>query len=212
MTEDMGCVLVALAFFVAIPLIYIWARVRQERSAAANREQRADRIHRLIRTFGRSRSTSALHELDSALRSERIGFVPTLEALFAEASPTLAALVRDPATFGTVEWYFECFAFPAGRMEKVLLWLTSLMNASNEASAVALQRLVNRAMRQAGPAEAEWLYDRVREGLRSRPQDLDLRSLVLHVGRLSYSLQRLDRRLTVYDEQAIANDIAVCIK
>lgn len=58
------------------------------------------------------------------------------------------------------------------------------------------------------PNEARWLYDQSLAAVRTHRGDPALKAAALAVGRISYSAGRPNRQPTVYDEQAIANDIA----
>ena len=62
-----------------------------------------------------------------------------------------------------------------------------------------------RANNQSGlPATAEGIYNDILGLLKSQA---DLKPFALEMGRLSYGSRRQDKNLTVYDEQAILNDI-----
>ena len=53
------------------------------------------------------------------------------------------------------------------------------------------------------------IYDAALEVLSQHPDQISLKQYALEVGRWHHSIQRLDRKVTIYDEQAINNDIAV---
>jgi hypothetical protein len=130
------------------------------------------------------------------------------ERWFERAAPALTLLLADPKDASVVEWYFTCFSFKPGTQQPVLLWLNEIMLKHDVAPEV-LEKIVDRILLTSEPHEAEWIYRRALELLRQRSDDSAFRAFVLHVGRLSYSAGRPDKRPTVYDEQAIANDIAM---
>ena len=53
------------------------------------------------------------------------------------------------------------------------------------------------------------VYDAALEILSEHPEQLPLRQYALEIGRWHYTIQRPNRKITIYDEQAIQNDIAV---
>jgi hypothetical protein len=59
------------------------------------------------------------------------------------------------------------------------------------------------------PIQQRWLYDRVLDLVQQSPSSVDLSVLALEVGRWYLGKSRPDGRVTVYDESAIQNDIAV---
>lgn len=57
--------------------------------------------------------------------------------------------------------------------------------------------------------QQRWLYDRVLDLVQQSPNSVDLSVLALELGRWHLGKSRADGRVTVYDESAIQNDIAV---
>jgi len=57
--------------------------------------------------------------------------------------------------------------------------------------------------------QRQWLYDRVLDIVQQSPTAVDLSVLALEIGRWHLGRSRADGRVTVYDESAIQNDIAV---
>jgi hypothetical protein len=57
--------------------------------------------------------------------------------------------------------------------------------------------------------QQHWLYDRVLDLVQQSPRSVDLSVLALEVGRWYLGKSRPDGRVSVYDESAIQNDIAV---
>ena len=58
-------------------------------------------------------------------------------------------------------------------------------------------------------ASSKEMYDAALEILSEHPEQLPLRQYALEVGRWHFTIQRPSRKITIYDEQAIQNDIAV---
>lgn len=58
-------------------------------------------------------------------------------------------------------------------------------------------------------ASSKDVYEAALEILSKHPDQIPLKQYALEVGRWHYGIQRPNRKVTVYDEQAIQNDIAV---
>jgi hypothetical protein len=58
-------------------------------------------------------------------------------------------------------------------------------------------------------ASSKEMYEASLEILSEHPEQLPLRQYALEVGRWHFGIQRPGRKVTIYDEQAIQNDIAV---
>lgn len=208
--SEIGCVLLVAVVIAAVIALYVAARLAGERADVKRRQALGEEIHRAFREA--CRDGTPQHDIAAiiaSLQKTRVGYVAPLERWFEITSPALARLVRAPSTAPVVEWYFECFEFPPGKARELLLWLESLIRSRTGIPFDLLLRIVERALRRSGPAETEWLYKRALAELRQNTADREFKSLVLALGRLSYGSKRYDRRLTVYDEQAIANDISV---
>lgn len=106
--------------------------------------------------------------------------------------------------------YFTCFSFTEGHQQDLLRWLQELLIA-NDIDLERLARVAERALSAGGAQEAEWFYRRTLEALSERKDNPKFRTFALQMGRLSYAFSRPGRKPTVYDEQAIANDIAVSL-
>ena len=208
--HDAGCVLIGLLVVLSPVILYIVLRLRSETAANAQKGARVERIHALLKTVAANRDDQSLREVTELLRLSRIGYVPELEHWFTPIAPTLRSLMFDRATSTVVEWYFECFSFPAGRQAGVLSWLGDFLPDTRIAPDV-LQPIAERVLRAGGTKEAEWFYRRSLEALRDR-NDPAFKAFVLNFGRLSYAFARIGQRPTVYDEQAIANDIAMNVR
>lgn len=59
------------------------------------------------------------------------------------------------------------------------------------------------------PEQSLRFYNLALKTLAENPGDTRAKTFALEVGRWHYSLQRSDRKLTIYDEQALQNDILV---
>lgn len=206
--SEFGCVLLVVVIFGAFLALYVWARLRGERADINRRLQHGEEIHRVFRHVTTGRREQALERVSALIPGARVGYVDSLEQWFTSVSPVLTLLLRDPATSTLVEWYFECFEFPPGKARELLIWLESHLRERTGLPLELLLRVLERALRASGPAEMEWLYGRALNQLRNNSTDRELRTIVLQLGRLSYGRKRPDRRLTIYDEQAIANDIS----
>ena len=64
-------------------------------------------------------------------------------------------------------------------------------------------------LKQVSPSfDSQFIYDLTLDLLLTHSGDIRIKVFALNVGRFHYSLQRPDRSLTIYDEQAIQNDIS----
>lgn len=137
--------------------------------------------------------------------------LPLHSGWFDKAAPTLTRLVGEASDVPFVEAYFQTFTFSAGQQQQVLEFLRQfLMRTSVDSQrAESFKRVADNVLISSSPAEARWLYDRTLELVRSQQGAAPTKDLALFVGRHAYSAARPARRPTVYDEQAIANDIAV---
>jgi hypothetical protein len=73
---------------------------------------------------------------------------------------------------------------------------------------MAFDRVADRILPDSGTAEAMWLYQRLLEAVTLSAGDPKIKSLTLRIGRIAHAKGRPNGVPTVYDEQAIANDIA----
>jgi hypothetical protein len=142
-----------------------------------------------------------------------IGFFPELVAetgWFYQSRPALSALWHLPLD-SIIYKYFDAFTFPAGRQEVVLSWLAEMLRISSTDPGALdkFQRIGERFLSSGSAAEAQWLYARTLDAVGQNSGSPHIRAVALHFGRLSYAFDRPGRKPTVYDEQAIANDIAV---
>jgi hypothetical protein len=92
-------------------------------------------------------------------------------------------------------------------LPKVLEWLSGVIHDNDPGQLATVMAVVNQ--HYFSPAQMAWLYQRSLESVQASNGDPAIKALALHIGRISYASSRPDRRPTIYDEQAIANDIAV---
>lgn len=218
--SDLGCAALVLVVFVLLGVAYVRSRLHDEaKNQAKNHEGKRERGERVIQILKILRNPAAgerpraLRALIASFEGGPVGYHPSLggsERWFEEHAPVLTSLLDDSEGVRVAEQFFEFFLFPAGTQGQVLTWLSSLLRGEHAVvSAGLLQRIADRVLTNGGPAEADWFYRRTLEALRYRSSDPAFKAFALHVGRLSYAFSRPGRRPTVYDEQAIANDIAM---
>jgi hypothetical protein len=92
-------------------------------------------------------------------------------------------------------------------LPKVLDWLAGMIHNNDPGQLATVTAVVSRNYFTS--AQTTWLYQRSLESVQASKGDPAIKTLALQIGRLSYASSRPDRRPTIYDEQAIANDIAV---
>ena len=221
-----GCIMLIIVLGVVIaPIVAIVSSSRQQRKAAEERrhlydtQQRArgGAITRIVEQIASDPGSVAVQQYVRRLVEESpVGFHSALVAdggWFDHASPHLTTLLRDETLAHVVEYYFQLFQFPAGTQTKVLSFLHQALRSSedNEQSVARFQRLAEPVLALSSVPESQWLYARALELVRERRGNPSSKALALFVGRRSYSAGRPDRSPTVYDEQAIANDIATRI-
>lgn len=179
------------------------------------RRVRGESITRLLellpgKTIGRDH---ILNQLSAELQDSPVRYMPEPSqngGWFARASEGLTLLRHDPKDAMVVDWYFTCFSFPMGKQMQVLEWLHRRLAEESEQPRMAiLRRIAERILSQGGARESEWLYQRVLDVLRNNRDDAELKTLALYAGRTSYARKR-GGPVTIYDEQAIANDLAAC--
>jgi len=207
--EDVGWSVVGVAILIAV----VVASIISGRRRAAERTARVDRINELIEALAEKPTDSpARQEVTELLQGGPVGIDPRLTEVggwFERVSPALSRLVFVPQLSGVVDRYFECFQFLPGKRAAVLAWFDNVLHQScASASEVAiLTGIASRLLAVTSAAEAKWLYDRVLDALQQKSSAAPLKTLALTVGRLAYAAGRPDRKPTIYDEQAIANDI-----
>jgi hypothetical protein len=215
--EDLGCVLVVvlmIAATIGIALAIASSNARGRAATEAAARERGEKIHKLLEYLpGTARRKEALSAVHTLLSGRALGYRPELtgkEQWFSRVAPILRGLVNDPDGASIPEWYFTCFSFTEGHQQELLAWLTDLLTAS-DIDLERLARVAERALASGGAREAEWFYRRTLEALPERKDNPKFRTFALQMGRLSYPFSRPGRKPTVYDEQAIANDIAVSL-
>jgi hypothetical protein len=231
--EEVGFVTGCLFIIVAPAVLFVVYRVRSDAAEAAKRRavahsaavalenerrSRGAKITELLRRFPRSADPDqSVGELRKYLQSP-IGFLPELtqaKGWFEQVAPILRALFlkANSRTADVVVMYFQAFTFPASQQTPVLVWLDGALDIITVPDQEHLfRRIVNSVLSESDPAGSDWLYRRTLERVRNTNGAPGFKALALHVGRLRYGAGRPDRQPTLYDEQAIANDIAACIQ
>jgi hypothetical protein len=192
-----------------------WTAASNQKAAAAALAERSRglRVTELLERLEREPNSDRIAaEVLRCLESPPVGFFPELVATngwFARSHPALARLWQSRFCEVIVQ-YFRWFTFPAGQQGIVLSWLSDMLD-TYEADPVALRlfrRVGASVLAAGGPAEAQWLYARTLDVVQ-RTAGTEIKIVALTFGRTSYALHRPAQQSTVYDEQAIANDINV---
>src|SRR6185503_18136353 len=155
-------------------------------------------------------------ELHALLQAAPIGFLPELMQSngFDQSASTLRIMfLAGGQQAEIVGLYFTCFSFPSTHQTAVLRWLQQLAEDISDPTREHLYKyLLDRVLSESSPDEADWLYRCALEKVRTSSGDPVDKVIALHVGRLRYAAARSDRNPTIYDEQAIANDIAMSVR
>jgi len=181
--------------------------------AARSKQERGENITALFEQYGTKAWPAVAEKVASLLKMEPVGYFAGLAGpggCFRRAESALTNCLQSPTDFTFVEWYFHCFSFPAGTQGDVLQWCARMLESSLDDPS-RLQhclRVANLIIAAGGSAEVQWLYHEALEHVRRTNGSPAAKSAALHLGRRSYSFLRPGRVPTVYDEQAIANDIA----
>ena len=197
-------VLVGIGAFAVLALI----RARRETSA------QIQELCSLISNLERDPSDSSL-----ASRAAELVALPSLKVSL--LSPIVAQLWKDSLSFA-----LSRLELTSGRTVAygVLVPLSALSGADvSQFVGAVTQKLVenpgNRATHETvmnclrampiGANQRQWFYESVLKMVQSRPGDSDLAVLALDAGRWHLGRSRPDGNVTLYDEQAIQNDITV---
>lgn len=208
-----GCALVVLLIALAIA----WAIANARNAKIAHQTEQRDRGNRvadlMARLAAEPTSERISGEVLRILQKSPIEYFPELTAetgWFYRARPALSALWRLPSD-RLVDSYFQTFTFPAGQQQAVLSWLAEMLQAAgtDPGALEKFQKLADQVLVAGSADEARWLYARTLEAVGQNGANTHIKALALHFGRLSYAFDRPGRVPTLYDEQAIANDIAV---
>jgi len=215
--EGFACVLVLI--FLVLPLtVVFWAVIHSAKREQQRTRETGERITMLLEKLGAlSGSVRIRQELYDVLRrpvtrsSDRI---PVENGWFERATPALRRLWDDPAEAALLNDYFRVFNFPPGMQSPVLQYLfAKLSDATRDSRQQELFKYVaSQLLSSASPAEARWLYDRTLEQVQAQHGASAAKDLALFVGRCAYAAARHGRQPTLYDEQAIANDIAARVE
>lgn len=224
-----GCIgFVVFAIFggiIVTPIVAFIIGSRQRRRAAAEQQRLFDEqrhfrgleITKLYEQLGADpQSPLVARNLRRLLDAAPTGYhheLTTDGGWFDRVAPYLTTLLQTNMGAAVAERYFHLFTFPAGYQQKPLTLLDRLLKngKDDEQSVASFQRLAGPLLALSSPREVQWLYARALENVRERKGAPSSKALALFIGRHSYSATRPDRAPTLYDEQAIANDIAARI-
>jgi hypothetical protein len=220
--EDGCIVLLVVGGLIIAPIIAFALSFAQQRKAAAERQRvlgeqqhaRGLEITKLYEQLGGGTQTPAVgRHIQRLLDAAPAGYHRELTldgGWFDRVMPSLMTLLRTDLGAPLVERYFQLFTFPSSYQAKPLEFLHQVLKnvGDDEESVARFQRLSGPVLTLSSPPEAQWLYARALELVRERKGLSTSKALALYIGRHSYSAGRPDRTPTVYDEQAIANDIA----
>lgn len=186
---------------------------RAQAAEAAVRRARGERISTLLCALKLDVPSPEARDLYKLLQEPPVGYLPELTAnggWFERVTPILRQLARSESGAKAVTAYFRCFVFPRGQQAAVLEFLAQLLDESGT-DPKRLGCFIDAATAVLGassPDEARLLYDQVLATVRLHRGNPASKAAALAIGRLAYSASRPNRQPTVYDEQAIANDIA----
>lgn len=222
--ENDGCLAVLLVGgLVVAPIVaFILGSRRQSRADSARRRHKAEQQHalgveltELFEQLG-SDTTGPLvsRNMLTLLEAAPAGYHHDLVAdggWFDRVARHLFTLLRTELGAPVAERYFHLFTFPSGYQAKALEFLHEVLKhmTESEEDVRRFQRIAGPVLLLSSSLEAQWLYARTLDLVRATKGDTSAKALALYVGRYSYASARPDRTLTLYDEQAIANDIAV---
>jgi hypothetical protein len=210
MTEELRMSLAVLGIIsVAVILPFTVLKLR-----APTPSDLAERVVPLLNALAASPNdrqiTRKLHQL---LNGPPLEYRPDLDAQggwFDRSVEALNIIIFHDQAAVFVQWFFHRFQFPAGRQQKPLTWLHGVLTMVATVGtlppgfAPAAERLIATSSSQ----EAHWLYERVLDLVQQSAGNPNFKALAVRIGRGAYSAGRAGRTPTVYDEQAIANDVA----
>jgi hypothetical protein len=218
-----GCVdtVIILAIIAGVPVTIIALFVHGARSTAraqaaelATRRDRGERITNLLVDLEVDESNAEVQgELYKLLHEPPVGYVQELTASggwFERVSPVLRRLTNTDAGTKVVGAYFRSFVFPSGQQAAALAFLADFLNdsAADAKRLAFFEKAASGVVETSSQPEARWLYDQALAHVRMHRGAPSTKAVALTIGRLSYSAGRPNRQPTVYDEQAISNDIA----
>jgi hypothetical protein len=219
---NIGCIEIAiLSIVVGVPVtivaLFLYgarSTVRAQAKEVSERRSRGERITHLLTSLdGNALIADDQRQLYKLMHEQPVGELPELTAdggWFERAAPVLLKLANAKSGPKVVAAYFRTFVFPSGQQAKVLEFLARLLSESGTdlARLSLFTGAATAVLVVSNPDEARWLYDRTLAAVRLHRGDPAIKTVALAIGRLSYSAGRPKRQPTVYDEQAIANDIA----
>lgn len=126
-------------------------------------------------------------------------------------------LNRNPSDVGSLEYILKTLGDSSKSFLKTwmhpivipLLKLKPLDQSVRDAVFAHAKKAITLSVTAPNEASSKDLYNAALEILSQHPEQLALKQYALEVGRWHFSIQRPDRKVTIYDEQSIQNDIFV---
>jgi hypothetical protein len=202
-------VIAALACFVGIVLLFAIPIAISIRIANRRRSEQAGELARLVRDFIDTPSSATAQSRVVEFAREMPMPVPLQAGALAVHANTFAAMVMDPSQTTVLNWILDKSEINGLDRTALFKCLGAVVkNAASDADSQSRYiQIVSRIKPPITSAEASWLYQLSLDYLEGTRGATGAKALALQLGRLSYSAARPDRRPTVYDEQAIGNDI-----
>jgi hypothetical protein len=171
--------------------------------------QRRARVLAILSRAGEVPATTLASELVDVLR--RGANFRATPAFLDAALPGLARLLADPAAAPAIEWFFAKIEVSIVLSDRLAAWLGDAVRATAQNAGIAptVAAAIERAGFAIAPQQRRWLYDMALAQVTASGGNPQLKQLALRTGRVTYGSLRPHRAPTTYDEQAIANDIAV---
>jgi hypothetical protein len=206
--EVMKDLLTAFACVIGIAAFVVTPVVLSLRAASRRTRQETVEFLSVFARFAEAPNRTTQQELVDFL--SRMSNLTPPAGFFDQSAPLFTRMVDAAATLPTLEWLFAKVTFAREDRAALLRWFGDLaFAAGRDAPAYArFSELLPRVKPPLTSVEARWFYDlslRNVELLKGAPR---AKALALQLGRSSYSAERADRRPTIYDEQAINNDIS----
>jgi len=211
--QDFTPVVIGLASL-AFVIVAVVAIVKANRRSGRADHDRVARILQLLEAIAMRETNTHLYELHELVRGKP---TPPSAAFLAPAgwfdrSKKGLAKLLSIAQTSVVEWFFVFFtpSMLVGSRQELLTWFHEMVMLHRNDLRIleAIAGIIERMSIALTQPEADWLYARALETVQSSNSTSPARTFALRIGRMRYSRSRPNRVPTVYDEQAIANDIA----
>lgn len=208
----LGCVSVILL----VLLVAAWIGANRTKAAAtamAEKRARGIRITELFQRLEREPSSARIvGEIERLLTAAPVGYFPELVSSggwFDRSRTALSMLWHSPYA-RLIDLYFRSFSFPVGRRSAVLQWFNEMLQSfgTNAVLLEKFQQVGLSFVSSGGADEAQWLYEKTLDAVQQNSGHPNAKAVALVFGRASYAFGRVLKQPTVYDEQAIANDIS----